>query len=260
MRRPCTERPDSKRGGSAGGAANVAAAASAASTRVAWHSVKTVIVGAGTFGASLAWTLARAGEEVVLVDQFEPGDTRATSGGESRLIRCAHGGDELYTASARRARALWRELEAETGDELMVEIGMAWFAQREDGWEAESERAMAAQGIPCERLDPGEGAKLFPSLGTGDLTFVPGEEDRIDVGEVLVQRCAADTRVRCDLGHRHRTQATLGDQRRRRVQRRVAYVLAVRFHGFVPQPGHELQAYAAPRIETARSCSRHSVL
>ena len=48
-----------------------------------------VIVGAGTFGASLAWTLARAGEDVALVDQFEPGDARATSGGESRLIRCA---------------------------------------------------------------------------------------------------------------------------------------------------------------------------
>jgi sarcosine oxidase len=161
------------RGGSAGAAASVAeAAASSASTRVAWHSVKTVIVGAGTFGASLAWHLARAGEDVLLVDQFEPGDARATSGGESRLIRCAHGADELYTASARRARALWRELEAETGEELMVEIGMAWFAQREDGWESESERAMTAQGIPCERLDPADGAKLFPSLGTDDLMFV----------------------------------------------------------------------------------------
>jgi sarcosine oxidase len=134
--------------------------------------VQIVIVGAGTFGASLAWTLARAGEDVVLVDQFEPGDARATSGGESRLIRCGHGADELYTASARRARGLWRELEAETGEELMVEIGMAWFAQHEDGWEAESERAMASQGIPCERLDVAEGAKLFPSLGTDDLAFV----------------------------------------------------------------------------------------
>ena len=38
---------------------------------------------------------------------------------------------------------------------------------REDGWEAESERAMAAQGIPCERLDARGGARaLFPSLGT----------------------------------------------------------------------------------------------
>src|SRR5689334_14818700 len=125
-----------------------------------------VIVGAGTFGASLAWTLARRGDAVTLVDQFEPGDRRATSGGESRLIRCAHGGDADYTASARRARALWRELEAESGDELMAEVGTAWFAQREDGWEAESQRAMTAQRIPCERLDPAEAAKLFPSLGT----------------------------------------------------------------------------------------------
>ena len=60
-----------------------------------------VIVGAGTFGASLAWWLAREGARVTLVDQFEPGDRRATSGGETRLIRCGHGADAGYTASAR---------------------------------------------------------------------------------------------------------------------------------------------------------------
>ena len=101
-----------------------------------------VIVGAGTFGASLAWLLARAGERVTLVDQFEPGDRRATSGGETRLIRCSHGADAEYTAMARRSRTLWRELEAECGDELMVECGVSWFAHSEQGWEAASERAM----------------------------------------------------------------------------------------------------------------------
>ena len=106
-----------------------------------------VIVGAGTFGASLAWWLARAGERVTLVDQFEPGDPRATSGGETRLIRCSHGADADYTAMARRARTLWRELEAESGDELMVECGVAWFAHGDDGWEAASELALRAQGI-----------------------------------------------------------------------------------------------------------------
>ena len=134
--------------------------------------MQTVIVGAGTFGASLAWTLARAGERVTLVDQFEPGDARASSGGESRLMRCAHGGGHAYTATARRARTLWRELEAETGAELLVECGVAWFAEREDGWEAESERTMTAQGIPCSRLSPSEAAALFPSLGVEDLVFV----------------------------------------------------------------------------------------
>jgi glycine/D-amino acid oxidase-like deaminating enzyme len=130
-----------------------------------------VIVGAGTFGASLAWRLARQGRAVTLVDQFEPGDPRATSGGESRLIRCSHGPYSLYTETARRGRALWRELEAESGEALMVECGVVWFAHGEDGWEAESERTLTALGIPSERLDMREAARLFPSLG-GDLAFV----------------------------------------------------------------------------------------
>src|SRR5262245_7402687 len=129
-------------------------------------------MGAGVFGSSLAWWLARAGWDVTLVDQFEPGDTRATSGGETRLIRCGHGEDALYPASAWRARSLWRELEAECGAELLVECGLAWFAHREDGWEAASERVLGAAGIPCERLEPAEGARLFPSLAVDDLAFV----------------------------------------------------------------------------------------
>src|SRR4051794_5361088 len=118
-----------------------------------------VIVGAGTFGASLAWRLARAGESVTLVDQFEPGDARATSGGETRLIRCSHGHDGDYTAMARRARELWRALEAETGADLLVECGLVWFAHREDGWEAASEATLAAQDIPVRRLAPADAAR-----------------------------------------------------------------------------------------------------
>ena len=127
-----------------------------------------VIVGAGSFGASLAWALARTGDDVTLVDQFEPGDTRASSGGETRLLRCCHGTDADYTASARRARSLWRELEQESGEELLVECGVAWFAHRDDGWEADSERVLAAQSIPAERVNPRD---LYPSLHADDLAF-----------------------------------------------------------------------------------------
>ena len=74
-----------------------------------------MIVGAGTFGASLAWWLAGRGDDVVLVDQFEPGDARATSGGETRLIRCSHGADADYAAMARRARTLWRRARGRVG-------------------------------------------------------------------------------------------------------------------------------------------------
>ena len=136
-----------------------------------------VIVGAGTFGASLAWWLAREGVDVTLVDQFEPGDRRATSGGETRLIRCGHGEDAHYTASARRARTLWRELEAESGADLLIECGLVWFARRADGWEAASEATMRAQDIPVERLSVDEGARLFPSFRGDDLEFVLHEPE-----------------------------------------------------------------------------------
>src|SRR3954453_11838572 len=104
--RPCAECP----------AVTTAAVSAAASTL--WHGTdmdSAIIVGAGTFGASLAWLMAREGIAVTLIDQFEPGDARASSGGESRLYRCAHGAEADYTRMARRAGALWRELEAATG-------------------------------------------------------------------------------------------------------------------------------------------------
>jgi glycine/D-amino acid oxidase-like deaminating enzyme len=159
--------------------------------------VSTIVVGAGTFGASLAWWLQRHGEPVTLVDQFEPGDRRATSGGETRLIRCSHGGDADYTAMARRARALWRELEAESGEELMLERGVAWFAHTGDGWEAASERAMLAQGIPVERLDVSEAARMFPSLRGDDLAFVLHEPE---AGVVRAQK-AVQTLARQAVRH-----------------------------------------------------------
>ena len=136
-----------------------------------------VIVGAGAFGASLAWRLARAGTRVTLVDQFEPGDPRTTSGGESRLIRCGHGPDRDYTASARRARTLWRELEAESGEQLLVECGLTWFAHADDGWEARTIATFEELAIPYERLAPEAGARLFPSFSPAGLAFLLHEPE-----------------------------------------------------------------------------------
>jgi sarcosine oxidase len=136
-----------------------------------------IVVGAGVFGAATADRLAGEGWDVTLIERYEPGHGRAESGGESRLIRFAHGPEAWYTRSARRARELWRELEQDSGSELLVESGLVWFARREDGWEADGERVLRAEGIPVEHLSPGEAGKLFPSLRTDDLAFVLHEPD-----------------------------------------------------------------------------------
>ena len=80
----------------------------------------------------------------------------------------------------------------------------------------------------------------------GDLTFVPGDQDRFDVGEVLVQRRASDAGLLGDLRHRHRPQPVLGHQRRRGVEGRVAHRAAVRLDRLVPQLRHDRSIRDAP--------------
>ena len=125
-----------------------------------------VIVGAGVFGASLAWRLARAGVAVTLVDQFEPGDPRATSGGESRLIRCGHGPDATYTASARRARdAVARaRVRVRRGADGRVRLRLDGPRRgRLRGRRAR--RTMTAQGSRASGSSPPPASRLFPSFG-----------------------------------------------------------------------------------------------
>src|SRR2546423_6414948 len=102
-----------------------------------------------------------------------PGWAGSSSGGESRLLRFSHGSERSYTRSAWRARELWRAIDPR----LVVECGLAWFAHRDDGWEADSERVLRDEGIPVERLSPGDATRLFPSLGTDDLEWVLFEPD-----------------------------------------------------------------------------------
>ena len=154
-----------------------------------------VVVGAGVFGSSLAWWLSRGGHELTLVDQFEPGDPRATSGGETRLMRCSHGGDMLYAESARRARTLWRELEAETGADILIETGVAWIVHRRDGWEAESEAVLNTLGIPAERVEADEG--LLPGMNPEGVEYMLLEPE----GGVLRAQRATETLARAARAH-----------------------------------------------------------
>ena len=63
---------------------------------------------------------------------------------------------------ARRARTLWRELETESGAALLTECGVSWFAHRDDGWEAETERVLRELGHPDRTLVRRGGGGAFP--------------------------------------------------------------------------------------------------
>jgi glycine/D-amino acid oxidase-like deaminating enzyme len=71
------------------------------------------VIGAGVFGVWTAYQLNRAGAAVLLLDAYGPGNSRASSGGESRIMRLGYGPDEIYTRSAQRSLLLWQEFFAE---------------------------------------------------------------------------------------------------------------------------------------------------
>src|SRR5215469_5975634 len=86
------------------------------------------IVGAGVFGSWTAYHLLSAGNKVILIDQYGPASSRASSGGESRIIRCAYGPDQVYTRMAKHSLTLWSDFFAQTHRNLLHRIGVLWFA------------------------------------------------------------------------------------------------------------------------------------
>src|SRR5690606_28164257 len=116
--------------------------------------------------------LAETGWRVTLVEQHQPGHVRQSSAGETRLLRCAHGVEEWYARLAWRARDGWRRLGERAGEELYIESGMLWFAQTEDGWEHASAQVLKNLDIPCEVLDPADGARFFPDFSPEGLSHL----------------------------------------------------------------------------------------
>ncbi|HJW23083.1 MAG TPA: FAD-dependent oxidoreductase [Candidatus Limnocylindrales bacterium] len=135
-----------------------------------------VVVGAGVLGTWTALRASERGRSTVLLDAFGPGDIRATSGDESRIIRSSHGADDLLPRWSRESRRAWIALGEESGSPIFEPCGVAWFARRANGFEAESEATLRALAIPTTRLTPAEAADRWP-IRADDLAFVLHEPE-----------------------------------------------------------------------------------
>src|SRR6202023_2923516 len=89
------------------------------------------LLGAGACGAWTAWLLAKRGQRVPLFDAYGPANSRASSGGETRIIRMGYGGDELYTRWSQRSLEQWKEFSAVTRQALFLETGVLWMGAEE---------------------------------------------------------------------------------------------------------------------------------
>lgn len=129
------------------------------------------VIGAGVFGAWTAYQLQRSGKQVVLVDAYGPGNSRSSSGDESRIIRMGYGADEIYTRSALHSLQVWKEFSAEYGEEIFHQSGVLWLAHEDDPYANQTRQTLAQVGIPFEVLTTNEVAQRYPQFGLENIAW-----------------------------------------------------------------------------------------
>lgn len=129
------------------------------------------IVGAGAFGAWTAHYLRRSGATLALLDAYGPGNSRASSGGETRVIRMGYGPDELYTRWSARSLPLWLEFGERVKQELFHQTGVLWLSNDADLYTQQLIAVLVKNGVACEKLSAVEIRRRYPQLSFSDVTW-----------------------------------------------------------------------------------------
>ena len=151
------------------------------------------VVGAGAFGAWTAHWLRRSGVSVALIDAYGPGNSRSSSGGETRILRVGYGPDELYTRWAMLSIPQWRELFDRVGQKLFVRTGVLWLGVDSDPHLLAMRELLARLQVPCEQLDGAEIACRYPQLRMPDVTLgILEPESGVAMARRAVQALVSD--------------------------------------------------------------------
>jgi len=153
------------------------ASAVAASSRVsAQASPDVVVIGAGAFGGWTALCLRELGASVTLLDAYGPGNSRASSGGETRQIRAGYEDRELYTRWVLTAFERWKAREQEWGRRLLYETGRLLLAPEWTESLKVTKAVLDRNRVPNEVLSHDELARRYPQMnaeGIGVALFEP---------------------------------------------------------------------------------------
>jgi monomeric sarcosine oxidase len=148
------------------------------------------VVGAGIMGSAAARELARTGHDVTLYEQFRLGHEHGSSHGRSRIVRLAY--PELeFVELAREAFTGWRELEQESGVELLELNGLLELVADAD---RSSRDALDTAGADFELLPADEANARWP-LGAPERWTALFQPEAGIVRADLAHRAVLDSAV-----------------------------------------------------------------
>ncbi|GAB2529329.1 N-methyl-L-tryptophan oxidase [Paramicrobacterium agarici] len=120
------------------------------------------VIGTGAIGAAATWRLAERGVDVTAFERFAPGHPFGSSHGDTRLFREACLEHPDLVAMAQSSRALFRELERLSGDELLTITGGVSIGAEDSDAVAGAVRAAETAGLDIEHLSAAEVRSRFP--------------------------------------------------------------------------------------------------
>ena len=161
------------------------------------HTFDVAVVGAGVFGAWTAYELRQAGADVLLIDAYGPGNSRASSGGESRIIRMGYGPDAIYTRMAQRSLTQWQELFGRINrSQLFQQTGVLWLAREKDSYCEATLETFKQNNVKFEKFDRSELDRRYPQLALDRISWGILETDSgILMARQAVQAVVAEART-----------------------------------------------------------------
>ncbi|MGA2745704.1 MAG: FAD-dependent oxidoreductase [Candidatus Sulfotelmatobacter sp.] len=130
------------------------------------------VIGAGAFGGWTALHLLEHGACVTLLDAWGPGNSRASSGGETRVMRGSYGPDQPYTEMAARALKLWAKYERRWKRQFLHRAGVLWMASSHDNsFERGSIEPLRAAKIKFQELSASQLKKRWPQINFEEIEW-----------------------------------------------------------------------------------------
>ena len=121
-----------------------------------------IVIGLGAMGSATLYHLARRGVRVLGIEQFVPLHKLGSSHGDSRIIRETYFEHPLYVPLVQRAHQLWRELESQSGTQLLTVNGGLMIGRPDWSVVTGTLKSAREHGLLHEVLESDEVAKRFP--------------------------------------------------------------------------------------------------
>jgi len=121
-----------------------------------------IVAGLGAHGSAAAFHLARRGQSVLGFDRFARGHALASFGGLSRIIRLSYYEHPSYVPLLKRAWELWRELERDSGEQLLTQTGGLYVGPPDGELVSGSIASARAHDLAHEVLDNAQLQRRYP--------------------------------------------------------------------------------------------------